>query len=256
MTAENTLKLQHVPFQTDDGIASRARIGLVVLASDHTIEHEFKALLNLPGVACYQARIANSPTVTPTTLAAMGERISACADTLLPGVSLDVVAYGCTSATTVLGEDKVFGYLAQSRPQAKPTTPITAAFAAFDALQARRIAVLTPYTSDVNETLRAYITARGFEVPVFASFDEPSDNVVANISQESIRNAVRSIGQRDDVDMVFTSCTSLRLAHVIEDLENELGKPVSSSNHAMAWHCLRLAGVADRPRGFGRLYTL
>jgi maleate isomerase len=35
-----------------------------------------------------------------------------------------------------------------------------------------------------------------------------------------------------------------------------LGKPVTSSNHAMAWHCLRLAGVDDALPQFGRLFTL
>ena len=32
------------------------------------------------------------------------------------------------------------------------------------------------------------------------------------------------------------------------------GKPVVSSNHATAWHCLRLAGVEDPVPGFGELF--
>jgi maleate isomerase len=31
---------------------------------------------------------------------------------------------------------------------------------------------------------------------------------------------------------------------------------VSSSNHAMAWHALRLAGIEDRLPQFGSLFTL
>jgi maleate isomerase len=30
---------------------------------------------------------------------------------------------------------------------------------------------------------------------------------------------------------------------------------VTSSNHALAWHCLRLAGYDDLVPGFGRLFT-
>ncbi|MEC7093608.1 MAG: Asp/Glu racemase, partial [Pseudomonadota bacterium] len=30
----------------------------------------------------------------------------------------------------------------------------------------------------------------------------------------------------------------------------------TSSNHAMAWHCLRLAGIDDTIDGRGRLFTL
>ena len=40
-----------LPSELDEGIASRAAIGLVVLATDQTMEHEFRALLRLPGVA-------------------------------------------------------------------------------------------------------------------------------------------------------------------------------------------------------------
>ncbi len=36
----------------------------------------------------------------------------------------------------------------------------------------------------------------------------------------------------------------------------ELGKPVTSSNHAMAWHGLRLAEIDDPQPGLRRLFTL
>ena len=56
-----------LPFRTDGGVAERARIGVIVLASDHTIEHEFRRLIDLPGVAVYHARIRNDPAITPET---------------------------------------------------------------------------------------------------------------------------------------------------------------------------------------------
>ena len=54
--------------------------------------------------------------------------------------------------------------------------------------------------------------------------------------------------------MVFVSCTSVRLMQAAASIERRLGVPVTSSNHAMAWHCLRLAGIADKLPEFGRLY--
>lgn len=248
--------IENIPFETDAGLAARARIGLIVLASDHTVEHEFRRLIDLPGVAVYAARIPNSPTITPDTLAAMEQHMTDRAAVILPGEKLDVVAYGCTSASMVLGEETVFARLREGRPEAEPTTPITAAFAAFDALEARRIAVITPYSPAVNERVRAYITGHGYTVPVFGSFNSDDDNVVGRISPDSIRQAILRLGRRDDVDMVFLSCTSLRLAEDVADIEAELGKPVTSSNLALAWHCLRLAGIGDALPQFGRLYTL
>ncbi|MDX6330283.1 MAG: maleate isomerase, partial [Streptomycetaceae bacterium] len=51
----------------------------------------------------------------------------------------------------------------------------------------------------------------------------------------------------------FLSCTALRSAEIIEELEAELGKPVVTSNQAMVWHALRTGGVADPVPGYGRL---
>ena len=255
-TSTGTKLLERIPFETDEGIAARARLGLVVLATDQTLEHEFRVVLaRLPGVALYHARIHNSPTITPETLAAMEGDIAPTALLLPPG-EFDVVAFGCTSASMILGEARVFELIAEAHPEAKGTTPITAAFAAFRAFGARRIGVLTPYPAEVNATVQRYIEAAGFEIPVFGSFNEGDDQTVAAISPASLRAAARRVAEAAPVDALFVACTSLRLLDAAEAIEAELDLPVTSSNHAMIWHCLRLAGVDDAVPGFGRLYHL
>jgi len=246
----------HMPFRLDGGIAARAAIGVIVLASDHTIEYEFRRMMALPGVAFYESRILNSPIITPETLAAMESGLAPETAKILPGVPLDVVAYGCTSASMVLGEETVFRRIREARPGVACTTPITAAFAAFDAFGARNIAVLTPYRDDVNQRVKAYIEGKGYRVAAFGSFNEEDDNKAAKISPASIRDAAIELGRLPGVDAVFVSCTSLRVADVAREVEAATGKPVTSSNHAMAWHCLRLAGIEDRQPEWGRLFTL
>jgi maleate isomerase len=54
-------------------------------------------------------------------------------------------------------------------------------------------------------------------------------------------------------DAYLVSCTAVRSAEVIEELERELGRPVVTSNQAITWHCLRTAGIVDKVRGFGAL---
>jgi maleate isomerase len=249
-------ELYNLPFETDAGIAERAAIGVIVLASDYTLEFEFRQIFDLPGVGLYQSRIFNDNTITPETLKAMDARITQASEVILPGHPLDVVAYGCTSASIVLGEEQIFKQIGKARPKAKCTTPITAAFAAFKAFGAKNIGVLTPYRADVNSLVKTYIEKAGFSVPVFASFNEEDDPTVARITTASIKAAVLEVGSHAQVDAVFVSCTSLRLATIAAEIEAELGKPVTSSNHAMAWHCLRLAGVHDKLPQFGRLFTL
>lgn len=247
---------QHMPFSLDRGLAARAAIGVVVLATDQTLEHELRMLLNLPGVAFYESRILNDASITPETLKAMEGRLTQATSLILPGVPLDVVAFGCTSASMVIGEDHVFERMRAARPEVACTTPITAAFAAFRAFGVRRIALLTPYRDDVNRFIRRYMQARGVEVPVMGSFNEEDDTKAARIDLVSIREAALELGRSRQVDAVFVSCTNLRLAEVVAGIEGELKKPVTSSNHAMAWHCLRLAGIDDQRLGFGRLFAL
>ena len=62
---------QHMAFEMDAGVYARAAIGLIVLASDQTVEHEFRRIFDLPGVALYQSRIYNDTNITPETLKAM-----------------------------------------------------------------------------------------------------------------------------------------------------------------------------------------
>ena len=246
----------HIPYELDGGIAERAAIGVIVLGSDHTIEHEFRSFMDVEGVGFYESRIKNSPKITPESLAQMEARIPDCAEVILEGVDLDVIAYGCTSASMVIGEERVFERIQERRPEAKCTTPITAAFAAFRALNARNLAILTPYRQDVNDQVARYIENKGFNVVAFGSFNEEDDNRAAKISTNSIKQAAIELGEPENVDLVFVSCTSLRIAPVISEIESSIGKPVTSSNHALAWHCLRLAGIEDRNPDFGQLYMV
>ncbi len=246
----------HMAHEIAPPIGYRAMIGLLVLASDHTVEHEWRQIINLDGVAFYGARLYNSPTITPESLAAMADEIGKATSLILPGAELDVVAYGCTSGAMTIGEERVFELIRSERPNVACTTPITSAFAGFEALGARQIALLTPYAESVNEGMRTYIEARGFGVPVSGSFNEENDNIAARISQQSIYDAALELGRDDRVDAVFVSCTSLQVNGVAGPLEEVLGKPVLSSNLAMAWHALRLGGIDDVVPGYGRLFTL
>ncbi|AXK62814.1 aspartate/glutamate racemase family protein [Burkholderia sp. IDO3] len=255
-TLEDVERYAKLDFALDAGISDRAAIGLVVLATDHTIEYEWRKLLSIDGVGFYESRIVNSAEITPETLREMDDRIAPGVAVIRPGERLDVVAFGCTSASMVLGEDRVIARIRESRPNAACTTPITAARVALNSLGAKRVALLTPYMRTINESMRDYLVNRGINVVRMGSFEHSDDNEVARIDAQSVRNAILALGRHEDVDAVFVSCTSLRLADQAALIEGELGKPVTSSNHAMAWHALRLAGVKDELPQFGRLFAI
>lgn len=247
----------HMAHALDEGISARARLGLVVLATDFTIEYEWRRIMGgLAGVGLYHSRIMNSAEITPETLRRMEGDLTAAAGLLLPGQPFAAIAYGCTSASMVIGEERVGELIRAAHPEARVTTPVTAARAAFQALGMKKIALLTPYIQEINALMRGYFEARGIPVPVMGSFNVQDDGKVARMTTDSVKAAALELGRDPAVDGVFVACTSLRLAEIAEELEAELGKPVTSSNHAMAWHTLRLGGVGEAIPGWGRLFRL
>jgi maleate isomerase len=245
-----------LPCTLDGGVAARAAIGLIVLATDQTMEFEFRRLVPLDGIGLYGTRVLNDVEITPESLRAIGPRIAPATELIMPGMPLDVVGFGCTSATMTLGEDHVFAEIRKVRPGVACTTPITAAFEAFRALGSQRIGVLTPYTADVNAVMREYLTKRGIPVAAFGTFNKLDDREAARVSLDSIEAGIAALAESAALDAVFISCTSIRLSERVEAIEAATGLPVTSSDHAMAWHCLRLAGVDDVVPGAGRLFTL
>ena len=245
---------QKMPYDLADEIGYRCRIGLIVLASDYTIEYEFRKMLDIPGVAVYKSRIYNDAEITPESLAAMEGRIAESAGVILPGASLDVVAYGCTSGAMVIGPKNVHARIHEARPGIACTSPMEAAAAALRALEAKRVCLIAPYVDEINRSMRDYILGLGFQVPVMGSWNLSNDADVARITSETTCKAAVELASGDDVDAVFVSCTSIRLAESAGELERIIKKPVISSNIATAWHCLRLAGYDDEVPGFGELF--
>ena len=168
--------------------------------------------------------------------------------------SVDVAAYGCTSATVVVGEDAVMASLTAALPGVPGTTPITAAIAALDHLKARHIVLLTPYPEPIHRAIAGYLASRGLDIVAQAGLGIPVDRDITDYRPEGLREQILRLDRRG-ADAIFVSCTSLRIAALIGEIESTSGLPVVTSNQALAWHCLRLAGRPANLAGFGRLLT-
>jgi maleate isomerase len=247
--------IRSFPAQSDGGPTRHGAIGLVALATDHVCELDLRRIIPQDRLPLYVGRIGFAPEITVETLGAMRDGITAAASLILAGGRLDVLAYGCTSGTMVIGEDEVFARLRAARPGIACTSPPTAALAALKALRLRRIAVLTPYTEGVNHRVVEYFTARGLDIAAFGAFNKESDAEIATIAPASIIAAAQAL-DAPDIEGIFLSCTGLRGVAVVDELEARLGKPVVTSNQAMAWHAMRLAGHNEAVAGFGRLLRL
>ncbi len=237
-------------------LGARANLGLVVLQTDETLEHEFRHLIPGEGVALYVTRIASAPEVSRASLADMEARLPHAAGLLPQAVRFDAVGYGCTSASSVIGSARVAELVAEGCETRHVTNPLAALVAACRALQVTRLALLSPYVAQVSEGLRQALRDHGIETPVFGSFDEAEETRVARIDAASLCEAARALASDGGVDALFLSCTNLRTREIIAPLEQDLGLPVLSSNQVLAWHMMRQAGLRDAPERAGRLFAL
>lgn len=243
-------------FATDDGLATRAVFGTIVLETDETIEPEFAQMMALSGVGLYHSRIPMAHNVTKETLAQMEADLPASVRLLPQSLKFDVIGYGCTSASSVIGSDRVAESIQSVHPEAKVTNPLAGLIAAGRSLDLRKLGFVSPYVAEVSQRMRERLEDAGFEISGFASFEEGDDRVVARITPSSIADAVHRVAQASDCDAVIVSCTNMRCLQVIPQIEAELGIPVLSSNQAMGWHMLRLARINDPLPQFGKLFEV
>lgn len=231
------------------------RVGLIILATDHTTEPDFARMVAGPGIGTYVARVAYANPTTPQNLRAMQPALSEAAALILPDEPLDAICYSCTSASVVIGDAEIEHSIAAGKPRTKVVTPTTAAVAALAALGARRISVLTPYTVETSRPMADYFAAHGFDIASFTCLGYEDDRKMARIALDSIVEAARQ-ATAPDAEALFISCTALRSASVAARIEDAIGRPVVTSNQATAWTCLRLCGDETAKPEYGRLMTL
>ncbi|MGJ8622623.1 MAG: maleate cis-trans isomerase family protein [Yoonia sp.] len=248
--------MRHLPYTLTDPIGQAATLGLIVLQVDQTIEQDFRRLFADPEIALYVSRIPSGAELTPETIAQMAADLPQAARLLPPAARFDVIAYACTSGTTLIGADRVTQLVQGQATTRAVTNPLTASLAALSALYAQSIAIVSPYIPAVAVPIRDAFVQAGFEVPATLSFGEEIEANVARIDPADIHAAAVRAAQTPGVEAVFLSCTNLRTLDIIDDLEHEIGLPVVSSNQALAWHMARLAGVSAGTGKFGALLRL
>jgi len=239
---------------TLEDIAPGGRIGLLALATDYNSETDLRRILP-DGVDLFTNRVLNANPLTIENLRAMAGDITRAASGVLPGLGVDVMIYGCTSGTAAIGGDELQRLIQIAQPGVPSTNPILAASEALRAFNAKRISVLTPYSDQINQSVQKCFQDEEFEILNIDGFGLEDDIEMTGLPRAAIAEAALQICN-PDADALFISCTAIRSASVIDDVEQKLGKPVVTSNQALVWHCLQLMNNPSRVDGFGRLFQL
>lgn len=215
------------------------------------MEHEFHTMLP-KSFTIHTARL-KLKRVTLENLAEMESKVEEEASKLADA-DVDVIGYGCTSGSLFrgLGHDKMLEEKIEKATRKPAVATAGAVIAALRALGIKNISVATPYISEINDLEEKFLAANGFKVVDLKGL-QLSDNL--KIGRISSRTAYRLISKLkyEEADGIFISCTNFPTIKIIKKLENEIKKPVISSNTATLWAMLKKLNQAVKIRGYGKL---
>ncbi|MEP3638918.1 MAG: Asp/Glu racemase [Paracoccaceae bacterium] len=226
---------------------NRAQVGLIVLQADETVEDDFRTLLPA-SLNLLVNRVPSGLDVTPETLRETASHLTQAARLFPQGLSMNAVGFACTSASAQIGNEAVADTVRRGTETGHVTNPLCALIAACKALNLNRLALLSPYVESVSDQLRNALKGAGIVTPVFGTFAESEEALVARISALSIERATQALCKGAPVDGVFLSCTNLRTLPVLKSLGADLQLPVLSSNLVLAWHLWHLAQPETAPQ--------
>ena len=216
-------------------------MGLIVLQVDETIEGEFREAFRTSKNQIFVTRIPSGLEVTAKTLSSMEDHISASAKLLPQSREFSVIGYGCTSASAIIGSEKISDLIKSGCSTREVTNPLLAATEYAKHLGVTNLALLSPYIEEVNTPLRKAFEIKGLSTETFGTFGEGQEEKVARISESSTIEAAITLGQDPSTEAVFISCTNLRTFNCLDKIANKIDKPVFSSNQSLAWHMKELS---------------
>ena len=228
------------------------KVGLLALSTDLTIEKDFNSICNRLPLDVFVNRIHNENPLTKENLLKMSDQIEAITEKILPGEKINTVAYGCTSGTIAIGEDKVKEKVQLAKPDCYVTTPITSAIKAFKLMNIMKISVFTPYPEPVNKTIYEYFSKKSIEVVSFGTFNLELDSDFANIDPKYLFETLTKL-DTSGADALFISCTALPALEILDEVEKKISKPVFSSNQTLIWDTIRSIGYKSTIEGYGKL---
>ena len=230
------------------------RIGLIALATDLMIEKDFINVTKNMDIELFVNRIHCYSPLTSENLIKMSNMVTEVSKDILPDEKLDCVVYGCTSGTIAAGYDSIKKKIELAKPEAKVTTPSTAASNALKKLNVSKVAIFTPYSKKLNDEVVDYFKKEDFIVTSNSYFDISIDGDIAKIDPDYLYEVISNM-DLGDAEAVFISCTNLPALSIVDKLEKKLNKIVLCSNQVLIWDTLQNIGKNNSILGFGKLFS-
>jgi maleate isomerase len=229
-----------------------ARVGLIIPSSNRMVEDEMNHAFPA-GVRAHVTRLRMTGD-NRMPLDQLLPRVEEAARALVDA-RCEVVAFHCTANSMDEGrggEERILAALTRGGA-ARATTTATAIRHALDALRARRIVLITPYTQATTDHEAEFLHEAGYQVLHAKGFALAGSDAYCATPSQFWRDRLIEAA-RPDAEVYFLSCAAISNLGIIEEVEARLGRPVITSNQAVIWDTLCALGTSDR-RGPGRLFA-
>ena len=173
---------------------------------------------------------------------------------LLAHAKMNVIGYGSTASGFLHtpAEDQALATRISAETGIPCATSSRAIVNGLRAVGTKKLSLASPYAPWLNERLKQYLTADGFEMLAMQGL---STEAHSTITRERILALVDEV-VRPDTQAIFISCSNFRTLDIIASVEQQYGLPVVTSNAAMMWAMLRLMNDKRDVPGAGRLFKL
>ena len=225
------------------------KLGIIVPSWNTVMEREVQRMAG-DSMSVHSMRIPHTAD-TEEKLLWLGTQAPAAAG-LLAHAKVDVICYGCAAGGFLKGpvEDRALGEKIAKETGIPVAVSSAAVAEALRTLGAKRVSLASPYAPWLNERLKQYLTAAGFEIMAMQGLDTQNHSAVTN---ERIEDLIAGV-DRPETQAIFVSCSNFPTLGIIESMEKKLGKPIVASNQASMWKMLRLLGDKRAVPGAGRLF--
>ncbi len=235
------------------------RLGMLTPSSNTVLEPTTAHMLaGLPDVTAHFQRFrVTRIALTADSLGQFDPAPITDAARLLADAQMHAIAWNGTSAGWLGFDSDVRLCAAITTATAVPaTSSVLALNEALRRLGVSRMALVTPYTADVQARIVATYAAAGIEVVAERHLDDPGNFSFAQYDDATVATLVREVAQARP-QAIAVLCTNFRGAALAPALEAECGMPVLDSIAVTLWHALLLANVVpSRVQGWGQVFSI
>jgi maleate isomerase len=239
-------------------MAHSMRLGVLTPSSNTALEPLTSALATaVPGCSAHFSRFR----VTEISLsdAALGQfddsKILGAAE-LLADANVDVIGWSGTAAGwRGFDTDRVLVQRIRERTGIPATTAVLALNELLAIRGVTRLALVTPYTADVQQRIVDNYRAIGIDVVAERHLGIRVNHDFALVQPERLRSLMGEVAEAKP-QAITTFCTNLRAAPLAESVEAELGIPLLDTVSTTVWGQLRAVGAdPTQVRGWGQLFA-